>query len=367
MAGGQGTRLGVSYPKGMYKVGILSNKSLFQIQAERILKLQELAHCQTNKIGKITWYIMTSEHTMEPTKKYFEENGYFGLNKEDILMFNQGKLPCFDFEGKILLGGKSEISMAPDGNGGLYRALRDRGILKDIKRRGVKYLHAHSVDNILVKTADPTFIGYCIKKNADCGAKVVRKTAPDEAVGVVCLVDDLFQVVEYSEITEKTSTLKNPLTGLLLFNAGNMCNHFFSTNFLERIASHHENDLTLHIAKKKIPYCNQDGLLIKPTTPNGIKIEKFVFDVFKYTKNFVCWEVERDVEFSALKNADDAKKDCPSTAKADLYKLHKKYVEKSGGKVNGEEIEIAPSISYAGEGLETLVKGKTFQAPFLLE
>lgn len=363
MAGGQGTRLGVSYPKGMYKIGILSDKTLFQIQAERILKLQQLAFERTKKQGVITWYIMTSEMTKTPTEKYFEENNYFGLKKENILMFNQGKLPCFDFEGKILLASKHDISQAPDGNGGLYRALRDRGVLEDMRQRQVKYLHAHSVDNILVKTADPTFLGYCITRKADCGAKVVRKTAPDEAVGVVCKVDDLFQVVEYSEITQKTAEMKNPDTDLLMFNAGNICNHFFTRTFLETVAANHENELTLHVAKKKIPHTNQDGEFIKPNTPNGIKIEKFVFDVFKFTPNFVCWEVERSVEFSALKNADEAGKDCPKTARQDLFKLHKNYVEISGGIVNGDEIELAPHVTYSGENLETICKGKTFNTP----
>lgn len=364
MAGGQGTRLGVQYPKGMYDIGLPSGKSLYRIQGERIRRLINIAGEKYGTCEGLPWFIMTSEHTMEPTRKYFEENDYFGLDKCKIIFFEQYMLPAFTFDGKIMLETTSKISKSPDGNGGIYKALRDRNILAEIKRLGVQYLHAHSVDNILVKVADPIFIGYCITKNADCGAKVVEKAYPSEPLGVVCEVDGKFQVVEYSEITEKTAEKQNP-DGRLTFSAGNICNHFFTVDFLNKIAFDYNNKLKLHVAKKKISCVDNDGNACKPDKPNGIKMEKFIFDVFEFCNRLAVWEVERDEEFSALKNAAvPGGKDNPETSRLDVFSLHRTFVEKSGGKFvkNDIKCEISPLLSYAGENLKHLVDGKIFSS-----
>lgn len=366
MAGGQGTRLGFSSPKGMYDVGLPSRKTLFQIQAERIRTLQRLAFHEFGERGTIAWYIMTSEHTMEPTRKFFERNNYFGLDADNVVMFEQGCLPCFDFDGKILLDEKHIVAKAPDGNGGIYRALKSQGILADMERRGVLYLHAHSVDNILIKVADPVFIGYCVQQNSDCAAKVVEKSQPNEAVGVICVVDGKYQVVEYSEISTKTSELRN-IDGRLTFNAGNICNHFFTTDFLNKIGNKYESKLKLHVAKKKIPFIDNSGKRCKPEKPNGIKIEKFVFDVFEFAEKFVVLAVEREDEFSPLKNAESVGKECATTARNDIYRYHKKLIEAAGGQVNGDICEISPLLSYDGEGLKEIVCENTFNSPIYLK
>jgi len=371
LAGGQGTRLGVDYPKGMFDVDLPSKKSLYQIQAERIQRLEQTANetfqCQT---AKIPWFIMTSEHTQQQTRNYFQNHNYFGLEKENLILFEQKTLPALDYNGRILLEEKFRLTKAADGNGGLYRALKTRGVLDEMSKRGIRYVHVYCVDNILVRLADPIFIGFCLEKNADCAAKVVKKTSPNEAVGVICKVRDCFQVVEYSEISEQTANRRN--NEELLFNAGNICNHFFTFDFLHDVCSKHENQLRYHVAKKKIPSIDSKGNHVKT---DGIKLEKFVFDVFPFSKNFAVWEVRRDEEFSPLKNGSGLK-DTPSTCRRDLMNLHLRWLEKAGAQLpteisknveNSTKIcEISPLVSYSGENLE-FVKGKIFEFPIFIE
>lgn len=316
LAGGQGTRLGVKYPKGMYDVGLPSQKSLFQLQAERILKLAK----QTS--GEIIWYIMTSEATMNETKKFFSNKNHFGLDPAKIIFFEQQAIPCYDFNGKVLLDQKHKLSRSPDGNGGLYEALHTKSIINHMKRNGVEYVHVYCVDNILVRVCDPSFIGFCIEKQVDAGAKVVEKISPKESVGTICIVDDKFKVIEYSEIPDDIACKRDESTGKLVFNAGNICDHFFKVDFLDSI--NQDKILRYHIAIKKIPHISlQTGVRLTPEQPNGIKLEKFIFDVFEFTKKFVAWEVKREDEFSPLKNADGTERDNPTTARQALERAHK--------------------------------------------
>ncbi|PSR78716.1 hypothetical protein PHLCEN_2v7305 [Hermanssonia centrifuga] len=378
MAGGQGTRLGSSAPKGCYDIGLPSHKCLFQYQAERIARLQVIAAQDEGKPADsvvIPWYVMTSGPTRPETEAFFKKNSYFGLDSANVIFFEQGTLPCLTTDGKVLLETPSRVAVAPDGNGGLYAALRQpispsdksRTVLSDLAHRKIRYVHGYCVDNCLVRVADPVFLGYCIHKQADCAAKVVPKAYATESVGVVARRGDKFSVVEYSEISREQAERRDPKSGELAFRAGNIANHFYTTDFLNEVESFEEG-LAFHIARKKIAHVDlESGKLVKPTKPNGMKFEMFVFDVFPFTKRFAVLEVARNEEFSPLKNAPGTGSDDPDTSRRDLLAQQQRFLERAGAKIaEGAEIEISPLVSYAGEGLESL-KGKIFTRSGMVE
>ena len=311
----------------------------------------------------IPWYVMTSGPTRAATESFFKKNGFFGLDEKQVIFFEQGVLPAFTPQGQIILETKSSLSVAPDGNGGIYAALRNQGILDDLKKRGIPYIHVYCVDNCLVKIGDPTFIGFCVDKKVECGAKVVPKRSPDESVGIICLKNGKYSAVEYSEIDKESAYAKGP-DGTLLYNTGNIANHFFTLDFLTRIHDF-ESELEYHVASKKIKHVDlKTGELVTPTSANGIKLELFIFDVFPFAKSMAVLEVERVEEFSPLKNATGS--DSPETSRADIMSQHVRFIERSGGIVprkDGNAIcEISPLVTYGGEGLESL-SGVTIDTP----
>lgn len=394
LSGGQGTRLGFSGPKGMYDIGLPSGKTLFQLQAERLLRVCALANnssvAATTTEGaaagpatsaRIPWYIMTSPLNDATTREFFAAHKFFGVPESDVFFFSQGTLPCMTRDGKIILESAGKVAMAPDGNGGIYPALQQKGALADMGTRGVEHLHVFSIDNALVRVADPYFLGYCVENNADCGNKSVWKSDPDEKVGVVVSRGGKPCVVEYSEMDKETCERRDPATGKLVFGAGNICNHYFSRAFLEDTVLPGMGDM-YHVAHKKIPAAHgPSGETRKPSENNGIKLESFIFDVFPLSKKMVLFETSREEEFAPVKNAPGTATDSPDTAREMISEQAKRWARAAGAsRPGGEEggdgggggggkqglSEISPLVSYGGEGLQDRV-AEMEKAVFRLE
>lgn len=294
LAGGQGTRLGFDKPKGMFNIGVSKELYIFECLMNNLMKIVKSTG------SYVPLYIMTSEKNHHDTVNFFEEKNYFGYDSSYIKFFIQDMAPSVDFNGKIYMESKSDISISPNGNGGWFSSIVRAGLLNDIKKKGIEWINVFAVDNVLQQIADPYFIGAVINSGSQSGSKVVSKVSPEERVGVLCLEDGKPSIVEYYEMTEEMRTLVTE-NGQLAYKYGVILNYLFRVDRLEDIIA---EKMPVHVVEKKIPYMDNNGGFVIPEKNNGYKFETLVLDMVHLQESCLPYEVERSKEFAPVKNAE---------------------------------------------------------------
>ena len=313
MAGGQGTRLGHTGPKGTFKLDVYGKgKYLFEILAENLKE----ANKKYNTV--IPWYIMTSKENNKETVEFLEKHNYFGYDVNKVTIFIQSELPLVDTEGKLLISKELKIKEASDGNGGTYSSLRASGCLADMKEQGIKWIFIGGIDNVLLKMADTTLLGMTVKQGFQIASKSVVKANPHEKVGVFCKINGKPKIIEYAELPEKMAEEVDQ-NGELRFGESNIICHLYNIDAIEEIS---KETLMYHSAFKKNSYIDEKGKEITPDQPNSYKFESFIFDAFELFDEMGLLRVKREEEFAPVKNKEGA--DSPKTAK----ELYEKYWEK---------------------------------------
>jgi UDP-N-acetylglucosamine/UDP-N-acetylgalactosamine diphosphorylase len=349
VAGGQGTRLGFEGPKGCLEATPVAKKPLFQVFAEQIL-----AASRRHNVA-IPWFVMTSPVNDVATRAFFRQHKFFGLDPKDVFFFVQGTMPALDFDGKILLAGKGELALSPNGHGGSLLALHASGALNEMERRGVEYVSYFQVDNPLTRVIDPLFIGLHAMEESEMSIKVLPKREPLEKLGNVCLVDGKMTVIEYSDLPEELARACTD-DGRLRFSAGSIAIHVLSRRFVQRLIAGGRLELPFHRAQKKVPFVNELGELVKPDRPNAVKLEMFVFDALPLARKTVILETVRSEEFSGVKNASGD--DSLATSLHDQVRRAASWLEQAGVRVPRDAdgqvaaaIEISPLFADSPEAL----------------
>lgn len=292
LAGGQGTRLGFDKAKGMYNIGVTKELYIFE---QLIRNLQKV----TDEAGAyVPLYVMTSDKNDTDTRAFFAEHDYFGYNKDYVKFFVQEMVPAVDFDGNVLVEAEDSLAMSPNGNGGWFTSLLKAGLGEDMKEKGVEWLNVFAVDNVLQQIADPVFVGATLQSGCVSGAKVVRKVDPYERVGALCLEDGKPSIVEYYELTPEMAEATNE-AGTLLYGFGVILNYLFRVDKLIAIA---EKNMPVHVVEKKVPYIDENGVAVKPETPNAYKFETLVVDMVYMMDDCLSFEVDREKEFAPVKN-----------------------------------------------------------------
>jgi UDP-N-acetylglucosamine/UDP-N-acetylgalactosamine diphosphorylase len=365
VAGGQGSRLGFEHPKGMFAIGPVSNKSLFQIHAEKVLALRR-------RYGAaIPFLIMTSPATHAESVEFFAQHNHFGLPAEDVEFFCQGTMPALDMAtGKLLLEAPGRLFLSPNGHGGTLTALRSSGLLDKLRQRGILHVFYYQIDNPLVKVADPAFLAVHLAANAQVSSRIVPKEGPTDKLGNMVLVDGRCSMIEYSDLPESLGRQTDE-RGQLRIWAGSPAIHVFAREFIEELT---RGDLRFpfHVARKKVPHVDEQGRAVQPTKENALKFEMFIFDALPLADRWTVVETSRQEEFMPLKNATGP--DSPATVRQAISNQAAAWMTKAGVAVprnaNGDAtfpLEISPLFALdAAELAEKVNRNLRIEGPTYL-
>jgi len=321
VAGGQGTRLGFDGPKGAYPLGPVTDRTLYEIHAQKVRGLARRYR------SRVPLYVMTSDATDAATREHFERHDRFGLDAADLHVFRQGMVPAFDFDGRLVLDAPDHVFESPNGHGGSLTALLDSGSLDALEARGIDTLFYFQVDNPLVQLCDPGYLGLHDELGAEMSCKVLRKPDPEVKWGVVARVDGRLGIVEYTELDDAMRYARDD-DGELRFWAGSPAIHVLSTAFVRRMAERADELLPYHLSAKKVPAVDDAGRTVKPDEPNAWKLERFVFDALPAASQVAIVEARIAEEFSPVKNASGP--ESPETARRDLVAEYQRWLRAAG-------------------------------------
>jgi UDP-N-acetylglucosamine/UDP-N-acetylgalactosamine diphosphorylase len=278
------------------------------------------------------------------------------LDPDNVIFFQQGLMPAFSLDGQLLLAEQDSLALSPDGHGGSLRALFKSGAIADMHKRGVEHLSYFQVDNPLVHIIDPLFIGLHAVTASEMSTKTIPKASALEKVGNLVVGDGVVQVIEYSDLPESLAMQTNS-DGTLRFNAGSIGIHALTVAFVEHLNTGGQLKLPWHRAEKKVSFVDPSGKTVKPTAPNAVKLEQFVFDAIPLAKNAMVYTTERAEEFSPVKNADGV--DSPETCRRDQIRRAARWLREAGVEIpmrNNEpdaSLEISPLYAVSPEQLRS--------------
>ena len=358
VAGGQGTRLGCTGPKGLVPVGPVSRANLFELLFGKLRAVHR-------RFGRrIPLAIMTSSATDDDTRRFLADHDHGGLDPDFVHVFRQHDLPAVDATtGRILLDAPDHFAMAPDGHGGMLVALAESGGLDWFGRHGAEHLASFQVDNPLALPLHREFLGYHAVSRADFSTQVVVKREPGERVGVVVEQGGRHAVVEYSDLSPALAAERRT-DGRLRFHAGSIAVHCFTKSFLDDAASRRDA-LPLHLAHKAVPFLDDAGSLVRPTAPNAIKFERFIFDLMPLAGRVTVVEIEARDGFAPLKNPVGSAADAPEHVHAALVDQARRLLADAGVTVaEGVDVELdAATILDATDVAAAFPRGTHIDTP----
>ncbi len=315
-AGGLGSRAGLYAPKGVYPIAPLSKKTLFEMNAEELLAAGEYYGKQ------ILWIIMTSDATDLATREYFAEKNYFGLGRKNIIFVKQENIAALETgTNKIAMEDAKNILAAPNGHGGIFRALQNVGArtdggrinaLEEARNRGIDTFFYCQIDNPL-PLVNRSLLGFHKREGSEFTTVLVRKRDPLEGVAMMA-VDKVTGENFFVEYNQPAAEIIRERKG---YEYGSIARFVFSRDFLEKAVQP-----SYHIARGKKAMIFKDG-----KSQSGLvdKFESFSFDALSQAKTARNILLPRENCFAPFKTMEGP--DSPESVRKALSSYWKQLVK----------------------------------------
>lgn len=184
VAGGKGNRLGYNGIKLAIPTDSVLGISNLEKFASTILDLQRESNLANGTQDRIPFYIMTSEDNHEITLEYLEENNYFGLQKDQVVLMPQDVVPAIvPKTGKMVRDPKNKykLKMGPHGHGDIHQLMYREGYTRELQREG-RYVVFQQDTNPQGLLATPAALARSIENRLDFNFITVSRK-PKEALG----------------------------------------------------------------------------------------------------------------------------------------------------------------------------------------
>jgi UDP-N-acetylglucosamine/UDP-N-acetylgalactosamine diphosphorylase len=325
LAGGDGTRLGFTQPKGCFPISPYQKKSLFHLHAERIVALQKYLNCS------LPLALLTSPSNHAFTVAYFKQHTFFGLDPNFVFFLTQPTLPLYDRSDNWVFKNAHELHLAPNGNGGLLTALNSQHHCL----QSYRYFTVTNIDNVLATLYDLPLLSAHLHEEMQVSLRCFRQNLSPQNVGILVRHYDRFAIVDYTCIKDRST-----------FPYGNINTLCFSQAFLKRLIQ--EDTLPIHWVEKKGTAYNHSSKELETTTL--LKGEKFLSDTVALADKALALDSAAEDHFAPLKNLTGIN-DIASVHNALLSKDQRVLKNLIGRDLPTRPIELSMDFHYPDEDL----------------
>lgn len=332
-------------PKGAFPISPVGGTSFYGLVVAEALRCGAL-------VGRMPWVVfLTSRVTHARTCDYLERRP-FGLPAQAWMAMQQAHEPRLDEDGLLVVGRDGQLAWTGDGHGGVYRALlAHSGRIRDqLAQSGVTQLVMHNVDNAASRPFAPARLGFHIRENAFFTVSATRKVDPEEKVGLLMRIkaSGRVEVVEYNVLDREIALARDPHTGRLLHEAGNI-----NTNLVALEAIRADIAPTLYTGKV---VDSRQG----PVATSSLEMLNQHLTRYLAPERVMAYEVERKDFFMPTKNVIGV--DSAESTFQMLAERSRRLLESSGAQIAPDAIcDLSPVCGSEPEDLKAQGIGSAWQ------